>query len=366
MLHVHRHISGLRSFSPLVIAQKCEGNWSVERIQVIPRSSLRFVSRAVEQISGRPWQISHQEMQRMIRVIRESQAVVCHIFFGNVAIHLLPLLRSVGVPTVVSFHGSDVTGAMAAPGYRKAREELFRLATFIMCRSEHLAAKVVALGCPSQKLRMMRTVLPPLDFVFHHAPVDGAWRLMQASRLVPKKGLATALRAFAIFLRTHPHAIFTIAGEGPMRQELENLARELGISNQVRFTGFLSQEDLKRLFLESHIFLHPSETVSGDVEGVPNAMLEAMASGLPVIATRHGGIPEVIVDGSTGLLCEERDEAGIVAALERLASNEELYEKISRGGAEFVCAEFSAEKQIVNIEKLYREAANYNRRSAAC
>ncbi len=109
---------------------------------------------------------------------------------------------------------------------------------------------------------------------------------MQAGRLIEKKGLRTSLRAFAEFSRQFPRAHFTIAGEGPLLPALQELARELGVAERVTFAGFISQDELRALFLGSHIFLHPSETGrDGNQEGVPNAMLEAMASGLPVFAT---------------------------------------------------------------------------------
>ncbi len=144
-------------------------------------------------------------------------------------------------------------------------------------------------------------------------------RLCRRLGWCPKKGIATALRAFASFAKTHPSATFTVAGEGPLDAELKEFTSTLGIAANVKFTGFLDQAALTALFAESHIFLHPSETAGGDTEGVPNAMLEAMASGMPVVATRHGGIPEVVVSGESGLLCEEVDPAGLCAALERIA-----------------------------------------------
>jgi glycosyltransferase involved in cell wall biosynthesis len=119
--------------------------------------------------------------------------------------------------------------------------------------------------------------------------------LCASEPLDPEERAATALRAFARFHAVHPRATFTIAGDGPQLEDLRSLARNLGISAQVFFTGFLPQEKLRGSFAESHLFLHPSELgPDGDQEGVPNAMLEAMASGLPVFATTHGGIPEAV------------------------------------------------------------------------
>lgn len=350
MLHIHRHVTGLRSFRPLVLAGKLEGHWPIERLVHLPRSPWRGVAREISKWTGTPWQITASETKAFLRAAEGSR--LFHIFFGNVAIHHLPLLRSSTVPVVVSFHGSDVTGAIARPGYAAARRELFSRARLILCRSEQLGRAVVALGCPPEKIRLMRTVLPDLPVIEREAPPDGAWRILQAARLVPKKGLFTAVDAFRRFAKEHPNAVFTIAGEGPLEDELRERAAGLA----VRFTGFLSQDSLLDEMRNAHIFIHPSETVKGDVEGVPNAMLEAMATGLPVVATRHGGIVEVIRDRENGLLCPECDPTAVAAALTELSASDELRRSIARRAAESVRAEFSAERQIAKIEDLYREA----------
>src|SRR5205807_5257821 len=126
----------------------------------------------------------------------------------------------------------------------------------------------------------------------------------------------TTLRAFAKFRKEFPAAKLTIAGEGPQLAELQSLARELHLAKAIGFAGFVSQEKLRELFYNAHIFLHPSETGrDGNQEGVPNSMLEAMASGLPVFATRHGGIPEAIDNGVSGVLLAERDDEALALAL---------------------------------------------------
>ncbi len=356
MLHIHRQISGLKNFSPVVLTQKREGGWAADRVDLIPRSPCRFLGRGIERWLGVPWQITGSEAEKMRGVLQSTDASLLHIFFGNVAVHMLPLIRSADVPVVISFHGSDVAGQIATPAFANARREMFRRARLVMCRSEQLAEKVAALGCDAGKLRMMRTVLPPVKRAPHLPPADGRWHIVQASRLVPKKGLTTSLRGFTEFLKIHPLAKFTIAGDGPLESELRGLAGSLGISASVEFRGFLSQAALAALFGSAHIFLHPSETVGGDVEGIPNSLLEAMASGLPSVATDHGGIPEVVQNGTTGLLCREGDWQAVSMALLQLANDPALYARISKAGAESVADAFSAGKQIANIESLYLEA----------
>ncbi len=354
MLHIHRHITGLKSFSPVVIAQKEEGIWPVPVLERVRRSKLRFMARALA--GSAPWQVSRREVRDVLQMLERHQAKLLHVFFGNVAIHLLPLLRVCPIPVVVSFHGSDVSGAIAGEDCKAARGELFDRVSLVLCRSEQLAGRVREMGCPASKIRLMRTVLPEISYVQRMPPADESWRIVQASRLVPKKGIATALDAFAIFRESFPAARFTVAGEGPLLDELKSKATQLGIAGSVEFAGFLDQDGLRALFAASHLYLHPSETVDGDVEGVPNALLEAMASGLPAVATEHGGIPEVITHGKTGLLVPEHSPEKLANALLQLANNPGLAGTIARDGSEEVRTTFSQERQIANIEALYREA----------
>src|SRR5207253_10021965 len=136
------------------------------------------------------------------------------------------------------------------------------------------------------------------------------------------------------------------AGEGPQLEELQSLARELQIDGAVDFAGFVSQEKLRELFYSSHIFLHPSETGrDGNQEGVPNSMLEAMASGLPVFATRHGGIPEAVENRVSGILVNERDHCALGDALIDCVSDSARLSAIGRNGAEIVRKNFDLRAQ---------------------
>jgi glycosyltransferase involved in cell wall biosynthesis len=188
-------------------------------------------------------------------------------------------------------------------------------------------------------------------------PADGAWRFVQACRLIAKKGLRTSLRAFAKFREEQPKAKFVIAGEGPMREELEDLATELGVRDAVEFRGFLSQQDLAALYRDSHVFVHPSEiTKDQNQEGVPNSMLEAMATGLPVLATRHGGIPEAVVHERHGFLVPERDVDALFAAMRQITADADLCYLLGQGASRQVREEFEASRAIEALESIYDEA----------
>jgi colanic acid/amylovoran biosynthesis glycosyltransferase len=178
--------------------------------------------------------------------------------------------------------------------------------------------------------------------------------LVQACRLIEKKGLAVALHAFATFLGQYPSSTLTIAGEGPLLEELQGLTRVLKIDQRVSFTGFISQAELRDIFYASHIFLHPSETgPDGNQEGIPNSMLEAMSSGLPIFATQHGGIPEAIENGVSGVLAPERDAEKLAGALLNAAENRDFLSRIARRGAEVVGEKFDLIAQARRLEDIY-------------
>lgn len=356
MHHVHRQILALEGWRPLVITQKIEnlGTFPVDDLAVIPRSPARFLGRALEKhLTGAPWQISRGETRRIRAVLRERGARALHVFFGNVAVHLLPLIESVDLPVVVSFHGADVAGAIASEKYRAARARVFARAARVACRSEALAAEVRKMGCPPEKLTVIRTALPDLEFRARSLPADGAIRLFQAGRLVPKKGLATSLAAFARLAARFPRMTFEIAGAGSLEAELRGKAAGLGVADRVTFSGFLDQAALRERLAAAHVFLHPSETVNGDVEGIPNGLLEAMATGLPVVATRHGGIPEAVEDGVSGMLCAERDAEGLAAAVTELVTDPERYARVAQAGAESVREKFSRAAIGAQLRALY-------------
>src|SRR5207237_3270051 len=161
---------------------------------------------------------------------------------------------------------------MHQPAYRRATEEMLSLVTRVLVRSESLRQGVIDLDCAPEKIETQRTGIPLTDFPSRERPLpdEGQWRLLQAGRLIEKKGLKTALCAFAKFRKEFPATRLTIAGEGPQLEELQSLARELQLAGAVDFVGFVSQEQLRELFYEAHIFLHPSETGrDGNQEGVP-------------------------------------------------------------------------------------------------
>jgi len=342
-----------------VIAQKREqaAQYPFEQIYMAPKPATHFLRRLwSRQLRDAPWQISSRELRVSEGILRDADAALLHIYFGQIAVHLLPLIRAWRNPSIVSFHGADVMIDMNKPAYRQATLQMLTAVKVALVRSESLRRAIIDLGCDESKIEIQRTGIPLDEFPFRERNFATAkeWRLVQAGRLIQKKGLPVTLRAFALFLRQHPNANLTIAGEGPLLDQLQSLSRDLNIDSHVSFRGFMSQEQLREIYYASHLFLHPSQTGSdGNQEGIPNSMLEAMASGLPVFATRHGGIPEAVEDGISGVLVPERDHEKLAGALLDAVKDPTFLARIARNGADCVQKNFDLTAQARHLEDIY-------------
>ena len=359
MLHIYRQITGLKRCAPVVVAQKRENaqTYPFEDVHIIPKPPTHILRRFwFRQLRDQPWQISEAELSDLLSVLTEARARLLHIYFGHIAVHLLPLIRAWKNPSIVSFHGADVMVDMNKPDYRQATLQMLDAVALALVRSESLRRALVDLGCNPEKIEVQRTGIPLEEFPFREraVPKNGEWRFVQAGRLIEKKGLPVTLRAFEVFVRQYRNATLTIAGEGPLLRELETLARELKIAERVSFTGFVSQERLREIYYRSHIFLHPSQTGrDGNQEGIPNSMLEAMVTGLPVFATEHGGIPEAIEHGVSGVLVPERDEFALVETLLDAVHDLGFLSRIAQSGAEAVRKNFDLSTQAQRLEEIY-------------
>ena len=367
MRHIYRQITSLTRLRPFVIAQKREEaeRYPFDAVTVVGKPATHFLRRIwFKQIRDTPWQISRREVNALISILEKADARLLHIYFGHIAVHLLPLIRAWGKPSVVSFHGADVMVDLNKPAYRAATKQMLEAVRLVLVRSESLGRALVEIGCAQKKIRVQRTGIPTDEIPFQTRiwPTDGAWKFVQACRLIEKKGLRTSLLAFAKFVAAHPYSTFAIAGEGPLRAELENQTCDLGIADTVSFAGFVSQNELRELFYRSHIFLHPSERgADGNQEGVPNSMLEAMASGLPVFATEHGGIPEAIKNGESGILVSEGNADALARALLNAVENSRALTTIARNGAASVREKFEQRAQTRKLEDYYFEAISQPR-----
>lgn len=363
MLHVYRQISALPTLTCHVFTHKRENAvpfpFHERRLHLLPRPRLRAWRRWVNlSLHQRPWQLFDWELRHLILELTRVEAGLLHIFFGHIAPQFRPLMRAWPHPIIVSFHGADAGIHMDKPGYRQAMQEVFELGRLMLCRSESLAEDLKALGCPPEKIRLWRTGIPLADWPFQPAPdqpEDGILRLVQVCRFMNKKGLDLTLDAFATVLRHHPKAILHLVGDGPCSTALHEQAQRLGIAASVRFPGFLSQGSVRHTLYRCHLFLHPSRTsADGNREGIPNAALEAMAAGLPVIATTHGGFPEAITSGKNGLLVPENRSDLLAEAILTLLNDPAERRRLALNARHTIETQFDRDAQVRVLEGHYR------------
>jgi colanic acid/amylovoran biosynthesis glycosyltransferase len=362
MLHIYRQVCALQGVDTFVMTKAVQNpeRFPFRDIELIPQPHTNLFRHGwLKFVRRRPPIVYRGEYQMLSSLLERRGADLMHIYFGHTGVHLLPFIEQWKKPCLVSFHGADVALKQDIANYPAKLRCLFEAVPLVLARSQSLANRLMQFGCPREKLRINRTGVPLDEFplVERQAPPNGRWRIMQACRLIPKKGVATSLRAFAVFKKDFPNAEFFIAGKGPLQPELEMLAAGLGVSNDVHFVGFLSQSKLLGLYLSSHLFLHPSETPPDEnQEGIPNSILEAMATGLPVLATRHGGIPEAVEHGQSGILVQEEDYLGLAGSMKEIASNPSVLYQMGMSARMAVSARFEQKAQARLLESFYEEA----------
>lgn len=270
-------------------------------------------------------------------------AVLCH--FGHQGL-LAQWLREVGAirgPLAVIFHGYDISSYVERNG-GGVYARLFERAELLLPISENWRRRLIELGAPESKLSVLRMGIDTRRFEL--APrTRGAGepvRALTVARLVEKKGIEYALRSLARARQRGVPVSYTVAGDGPLLGRLRALTRELGLEAHVEFAGWCDQEAIVRHLARAHVLLAPSVTAqTGDQEGVPVVLMEAMAGGLPVLSTRHSGIPELVPDE---LLVDERDVEGLADRLVALVENEARWSTLGAELRARVVADFDAER----------------------
>jgi colanic acid/amylovoran biosynthesis glycosyltransferase len=286
-----------------------------------------------------------------------------HAHFGWSGIRLLLLKQMLRVPLVVTFGGRDVGLQMRLPGFDELYRALLEASEAIICVSEDLRQRVLAAGADPARVHVVHrgTDLSAFSFVERQGrrPREGPLHALMVGRLVEKKGHRYALEAVAGLLREGRAVRLTVVGEGEAYGEICALHRRLALGGAVTFTGPTDHEGVSRYMAAADVLVHCSHTTeSGDVEGIPNVVVEAQATGLPVVATRHGGIAEAVRDGETGILVPEREVAALRDALRGLADAPDRRLAMGRRAREFVTEHLSLEAQVAAHRRIYAEVVS--------
>jgi colanic acid/amylovoran biosynthesis glycosyltransferase len=287
----------------------------------------------------------------------EVRPSLIHAHFALDGVAALPLAKHLNIPLIVSLHGYDVTSSdqslrKSSSGffYLMRRRQLWDQAHTFLCVSEFIRDKAVEAGFPADKLLVHYTGVNCDDFSRSDHTRDGS--VLFVGRLVQKKGCQFLLDAMVEVSRALPHTSVRVIGDGPLRGDLESQARRLKIP--VRFLGALPTSEVRASMSRASIFCVPSVRAdNGDSEGFGMVFAEAQAMGTPVVSFNHGGIPEAVEDGRTGLLVPERDPHALAAAMIRLLRDAALWSSFSTRGTAHIREKYSLETQTRILEDIY-------------
>lgn len=240
------------------------------------------------------------------------------------ALRWLPVARQLDLPFFAHAHGCDVSSALRDPQTRRAYLGL-TAADGIVTMSQYSRQRLVELGLAPDRIHVI-----PYGVDVPDAPIlrkaGDVVRCLAVGRMVGKKAPLKTLESFRLALRQNPALQLDYVGNGPLYEQAARFVFEWGLGGHIRLHGRQPNSFVQGLLRECDIFLQHSITdpVTGDQEGLPVAILEAMAMALPVLATQHAGIPEAVIHGESGLLVEEGDSTEMASALLQLAANPSL------------------------------------------
>lgn len=276
--------------------------------------------------------------------------ILCHFGpNGSRAVRAIEALHW-SVPVVTIFHGFDLSRLLRQRGPH-IYDNLLHKGRLFLPACGFFADRLHAMGCPADQIMVQRMCvdLVKLDAIASTIatakPLVAPFTFTTVGRLVPKKGFVHAIRAFAVAFSDLPpsEVRLRLVGDGPLREELESTAEELGVSGHIEFLGSLRRTDVLSAMLEGDALIQPSVTApDGDMEGLPVVISEAMALRKPVIASRHSGIPELVVQDVTGQLVDEADETGLAEAMRWMVSNRSAAARMGLAGRKRLEGGFNA------------------------
>lgn len=277
--------------------------------------------------------------------------------YGQTGAECLNVIQYLNLPLIVHFHGYDASVKNIVEGYKEKYRRMFNYASSVIAVSCKMKESLIQMGCPEEKI-VLNPYGPDSDF-FNCNPKYQSKILLAIGRFVEKKAAYLTIVAFSRLLNNHPDAKLRMVGDGSLLPVCRDLVQALGIQEKVTFLGVQSPEIVRKEMESALAFVQHSVTAEdGDSEGTPVAVLEAQAAALPVIATYHAGIPDVVIHNETGLLCEERDVDAMAKNMEQIIDNIGLAQRMGAAGRKRVRENFTMDKHLSKISRCIYQALN--------
>lgn len=291
------------------------------------------------------------------KYLKDNEIEVVLANYGMPGAHMATVCKDLNIPLLVIFHGHDATDVKLLKEYKEGYKKMFEYATFTIAVSEEMKKRLLVVGAIPEKLKLIPYGVDVEKFKPSEENTNKN-TFLAVGRFTPKKGPLYTIRAFHKALHKFPEAkLVMVGGKNGMYDECEKLVQELKISDAVNFIGVLNSDEIANLMANSLAFVQHSITApNGDMEGTPLGILEASASGLPVVSTLHGGIKEAVIHGKTGFLVEEKNENGMADYMIKLLENPEMAKEMGMNGRNHIIENHYQEKQIKKIYELAEQA----------
>jgi len=274
--------------------------------------------------------------------LREHNVTTMMAEFGGLGWKLLPAAQKAGCAYFVHFHGYDASKKLNSPKTVRQYQTLFEQAQGFFAPKQFLADKLIAIGCPKDAIIVTPCGVEPNAFALSARLPQ---KCLAVGRFVEKKAPLVTIAAFAAAAKSRPSAHLDFIGDGPLLGECQRYVAKHQLSDKITLHGVAPHQKVKELMANASLFLQHSVTASdGDTEGLPVAILEAMASGLAVVSTKHSGIPEAVIDGQHGFLVAEHDETAMADAINTLMDDHEMVERLGDQARARAISNFSAER----------------------
>ena len=318
-------------------------------------SCLALLNRSKYGESSQPW----KRIYRAISLLERGPYDIIHCQFGTLGpagllFHRAGLLQG---KLITTFRGIDISKHVQEQG-EQTYNSLFEAGDFFLANCEFFRRKAIQVGCPEDRIVVHGSGIDCSRFAFkpRHLPADGRVRIATTGRLVEKKGIEYSIRAIALLAESYPQIEYHIIGDGPLRENFQRLIQDLKISHCVNLLGWKDQQEIIDILDSCQIFVAPSVTAKDGNQDAPvNTLKEAMAMGLPVISTRHGGIPELVEDGVSGFLTPERDAIAISEKLHYLIDHPEVWPQMGQAGRARVEELYDMNKLNDELVDLYQQ-----------
>lgn len=287
------------------------------------------------------------------KILKQEKPDLIHAHFGYDAMKLITLARKYNIPLLVSFYGTDVSRLPSEFGWKTRYKRLAEEGTHFIAATTYMKSQLIDLGFPEDKISIVRFGIELNGCIKKDSTIP-AHNIMMVGRMVEKKGFEYGIKAISKLGQKGINAELDLYGYGPDMNLLKKLTANLDLQDKIHFHGYQPIEAIFEAHDHHSILLAPSVTAKdGDMEGLPNTILESMAKGTAVVATRHAAIPEVVEDGKTGFLVDERDEASLSDVIEKIILGDFDLEEIRINARRVIEDQYGIQKMVSEVERIY-------------